>query len=749
MISRISIQKIHLDRVLTIVSFFVLFQFSAIAQQRFDSQLLNTQKINGLKLDSLFTLIETNRYDTNLTGCLYLKSAYNSSKFINQNEWIDLKDKVEPYRIDLVYSKYPVKNGVYNEIYPLLFSRLRSLFEIDPYLNDASIEWNKILQTNCANKTEVNSLFHGVVIWYRIDDSKTFSVDESEQQLATLTTKKSGEVESVKISKSDNKQDQVTVKELEQSVRNIKSFSFIPDSLVRSLSSKPIQDQILILKNHLEKELETEPERPLSKATKEELLMYKKEIEDFLLKFPAEDSVVINVFDRHPEWKNSLVINDWTGSMYGYGAQVLLWHVNHFEKSGIKAITLFNDGNSKKDSDKQIGKTGGVYTEVADEVLKLQKTFNYVMLEGMGGDEAENDIEAVLKAIQTTPYHSEIILIADNQACIRDIELVELISEPVKIILCGYDPKAGINPDLVYLARKTNGGIYTLTEDLENLQIDYDPIGNQISQLDKRFKVNSMVCGSILSRSSDRSASLYTELERYDLKLENLENTDLASSRFRKKKVTELILKDSTLSQIPKRVYKMTRLTYLNLSNNRIDSISPKIQKLVNLKNINIAFNRIKTIPKEINSSVYLESLDASHNKLTTFPIGLTGMKFLKTINLSYNQITKIDNISKLKKLEKLNLSNNKIKEIGKEIGSLKKLTSLNLADNSLKSLPASIVNLTNLVMLNLKDNNLTSLPLRIEKLKKLKYLNLENNNFSEEEQKRIKDLLKDTTIYF
>ena len=48
------------------------------------------------------------------------------------------------------------------------------------------------------------------------------------------------------------------------------------------------------------------------------------------------DSVVYKIFSRHPEWDNCLVIMDWTGSMYPYGAQAVLWHSLNLKQSGIK-----------------------------------------------------------------------------------------------------------------------------------------------------------------------------------------------------------------------------------------------------------------------------------------------------------------------------------------------------------------------------------------------------------------------------
>lgn len=754
------------DKLVLSVCFLISLLFfisTSYSQVKFSPELLEDPKMNGSMVSAMMKTVVVPKYADTSKNCIYLKFGFQSSKFTNEVDWLAIKDEIEPYRIDLVYSKYPIKDGFYNEIYSLLFARMKSLFEMDPYLNDATFEWNKVLQTNCINNEQVSTLFHGVAIWYRpankeaeIDPKKELEFEQNlESKVVNSSNGKPG-VETVRIAKtSDFEQkekdpDQGTLEEISDAVKNIKSFSFIPDSLVKTLSNKPLDQQITTLQKYLEEDITNDPESSLKNATKEEILMYKKEVENFLLKFPAKDNVVQAVLDRHPEWKNAIVINDWTGSMYGYGAQVLLWHVTNFQKSGITSITLFNDGDNKTNFDKKIAETGGIYSESPDNVLTLEKTFNYVMLKGMGGDGPENNIEAILKAMETTPFHSEIILIADNNACIRDLELVEFITEPVKVIVCGYDPKFGINPDLVYLAKKTNGGLFTLTDDIENINIEYDFLGLPVSLLDNRFKLSSQNCGQVKNRNNDYTSSLYDQdNERYDIQLESEANTNLKTARFDKKDIRQLIITDKAIKEIPSYCYKMKNLTYLNLSKNEIESLSSKFKNLRYLRIVNLSFNKLSSLPTEIKENLFIENLDLSYNKLTELPSSILSMKFLKTLNLSHNQISIIDPTIKLKKIEKLNLSNNKLKELPKEIGTMKRLKTLNLSDNQLKELPSSLCNITNLQILNLKNNQLTKLPPLLYKMKKLKVLNLENNNLSEEEKNRIKSVLTETKIYF
>ena len=176
------------------------------------------------------------------------------------------------------------------------------------------------------------------------------------------------------------------------------------------------------------------------------------------------DSVVYKIFSRHPEWDNCLVIMDWTGSMYPYGAQAVLWHSLNLKQSGIKYFVFFNDGNMEKQ--KKIGRTRGVYFEKAENINKIIGLLSKVKAKGNGGDPEENDVEAILKGIQKYPDFKNLILIADNNSCMRDYCLVKDVKVPVKVVLCG--TYSGINPQYINLAYKTKGSIHTIEDDISD-----------------------------------------------------------------------------------------------------------------------------------------------------------------------------------------------------------------------------------------------------------------------------------------
>jgi len=179
------------------------------------------------------------------------------------------------------------------------------------------------------------------------------------------------------------------------------------------------------------------------------------------------DSLVYKVFDRHPEWDNALVVMDWTGSMYQYGAQAVLWHTMNFDNSGIKNFVFFNDGDDTPDDKKKIGETGGVYFAQSKNINRLTNTFYLVSKRGKGGDDPENDVEAIIRGINRFENFDELVLIADNNSCMRDFQLIANLDVKVNIIVCG--AKYGINPQYINLAYLTGGSIHTIEEDITHL----------------------------------------------------------------------------------------------------------------------------------------------------------------------------------------------------------------------------------------------------------------------------------------
>ena len=112
-----------------------------------------------------------------------------------------------------------------------------------------------------------------------------------------------------------------------------------------------------------------------------------------------------------------------------------------------------------------------------------------------------------------------------------------------------------------------------------------------------------------------------------------------------------------------------------------------------------------------------------SYKEIYKFLYGLTSLK---------NRLRLREDILSLYQRNELNLDNNKLTELPKEIGSLTNLQTLYLYNNKLKLLPKEIGSLTNLRELYLKNDKFTELPKEIGRLTNLQYIYLNNDKLME-----------------
>ncbi len=179
-----------------------------------------------------------------------------------------------------------------------------------------------------------------------------------------------------------------------------------------------------------------------------------------------KDFVVEKVLKRN-DWKEMLIVTDMTGSMSPYISQLFLWLKLNTIDERVKQFVFFNDGDTKRNKDKRIGDTGGVYQTKSKEYDEVEMVALQCMLSGNGGDQEENDIEGLLDGLKLCPDCLEQILIADNNSSVRDLKLMKKIEKPIRIIICGSDGK--VNSEYLNLARSTGGSIHLMEEDLFNL----------------------------------------------------------------------------------------------------------------------------------------------------------------------------------------------------------------------------------------------------------------------------------------
>lgn len=177
------------------------------------------------------------------------------------------------------------------------------------------------------------------------------------------------------------------------------------------------------------------------------------------------DSSVVAAFRRN-KWKEVTVVTDVTCSMSPYVAQFALWYYLNFNGKSQCNVVLFNDGDGKRNAQKTIGSTGGLYTDKMVDYSHFVKLLMDATSKGCSGDVEENGIEAILEAQEHFPHAKEIIFIADNFANLRDISLLDQVRIPVRVVVCGAG--LAVNIELLNIAYKTKGSIHTIEKDLKD-----------------------------------------------------------------------------------------------------------------------------------------------------------------------------------------------------------------------------------------------------------------------------------------
>jgi hypothetical protein len=699
--------------------YLLLFAFSCLhAQQKFNSDLLNDPVAFEKKLSTLFSLTETEKITpVAAKNHLFFENGLRKNHYKNLVKWHEIKDSVEVKEVNIIFSKYPLVEGHYDMYVPLLCARIQNLLQTDPYLNDTAVAWKITLQTACSTEQEAKKLFHGAKITYQpiseilvADKKNTFDFEGKMQ---------------------------ITAEQFNDKLDFMLKTTDIELTEKENLRKKTWEDRSKYLvefyENKLFKEKNFDVEIEIDTGKLKETREY---LDQFIYFYGNKnDSSITHIFTRNNTWHDALVVVDWTGSMYQYGAQALQWHINNHKISGLKYFTLFNDGDQKKPEDKKIGFTGGIYHKHANQVSDLINLYNYVMLKGGGGEPEENDIEAIIAGIKKFPQHQHVILIADNHSCIRDIKLVDSISKPVHVIVCGYDPRIGINPQYIKLADETGGSVHTIEEDIEKLKSEKQRYG---ISLEKNFR-SKIAAFSCAKGYRIKTVKYYVEKVYQDIDSALLDKTS--------KKTLDLSNKHE--KRFPRNLNKIKLLVSLKIDSNQLKKLPKHISNLKNLVELDASYNTLKKVHKDIYCLRSLQKMDLSNNQLQKLPDEIFKMRYLKWLNLNNNQITRLPKYLTIRKLEYFYINNNMLVEIPYGIGYLRKTKILDMSNNRIEIVPRTIGSMKKVEVIDLSNNNISSLPKKINKLKNLRILKLNGNPLSLEEKNRIQKLLPKTQIEF
>ncbi|WP_426478967.1 leucine-rich repeat domain-containing protein [Chryseobacterium sp. CBSDS_008] len=153
------------------------------------------------------------------------------------------------------------------------------------------------------------------------------------------------------------------------------------------------------------------------------------------------------------------------------------------------------------------------------------------------------------------------------------------------------------------------------------------------------------------------------------------------------------------------------------------------------LKNVKFIYLKsVKYLPKWIikfdSLSIISNTVDKSHIK--SFE-DLSSLKVLKTLNLSQSDIDIIpESLYKVTSLEYFNIEDNNIKSINKNINQLKDLKSLFVSDNPLTTIPKEVCELSKLESLVLENTKIKELSKCLGTLQYLNWINISGTQITE-----------------
>lgn len=181
-----------------------------------------------------------------------------------------------------------------------------------------------------------------------------------------------------------------------------------------------------------------------------------------------------------------------------------------------------------------------------------------------------------------------------------------------------------------------------------------------------------------------------------------------------------------------------------NLTNLKCFKHMEEVQT-IEAKKINL-IKMQKSVFLNLQNLIYL---DLRENKLEKIPKNLILLKNLKALKLDFNQIGFIPTfINELEKLEILNLNNNKIKYFPSQFQNLQNLKELKIANNLIEAIPIEFGLLKSLEILHIEGNYFTDIPTTLCYLKYLSELSFEWLEFLDPPfQRVIKDNLGKTII--
>jgi hypothetical protein len=391
-------------------------------------------------------------------------------------------------RIDFVYTKYR-ESSDFNQR-QLNVRRVEALQKAAPFLfNNTSIEWNVYEIREAENRDKNEKFFHGFVVYMK----PHYTMKDGEWIVSKKPMTSTEEVATIKSEIKKFACYDTIMKPIIKKRKSAQTWTgkYLPNNDLRAAMGDRYDNKGIWGR---QKEM-------MRSATYDTIMVETIQFSEskncdcekttaptfaFTNMYGMNDTVITTVLERNKKWKDIMIVEDVTGSMMPYTIQTLAWRKLNNNATMAQQFLFFNDGD--KHPDGPIGRSGGTYFIDSRSDKEIEKKCYHAMNKGGGGGAPENNIEALIEAQKQNTSAKEIVMIADNWANVRDLSLLDEISVPVHVILCGA-ANGNVNADYLAIAYATGGSIHTIEQDLEFLSKLKE--GEKITVGDKKYKLRN------------------------------------------------------------------------------------------------------------------------------------------------------------------------------------------------------------------------------------------------------------------
>jgi hypothetical protein len=380
-------------------------------------------------------------------GMIYLPMPFSSAEFKDVSQLDDIPSPDRIHSVALIYTRFR-EVDTFNQP-KLNYFRFQNLKKVYPAVfEDTSIQWKIMEQRQATEKEDAMKCFHGFIILLKNEPPKVLI----EKELSLIK------------SVIDSYHDSLTwvPEKITWKVKKVKEETglYIPVNKNKKKQGVRYTGSFLGMR---EKEYKIRRDSTVLKRTGGY----------YARKGYFDTSVFKNVHEYNflisRRWSNKMaVVADVTGSMSPYSTQVMLWLKNRPEVLLNGRFVFFNDGDAKPDMLKRIGSTGGIHFASTTNYDSVYLAMDRTMRAGTGGDIPENNLEAVVETLRRWPDTDTVLMIADNEASVKDMSLLKNIKKPVSVMLCGATGK--IHKDYIEITKTTGGRLFVLSTELSEMK---------------------------------------------------------------------------------------------------------------------------------------------------------------------------------------------------------------------------------------------------------------------------------------